>query len=149
MSSEHDFFSQTLKLHQEYDFSAVLEKAGLAPSTTTEYNVSTFHSLHSATVALKFNNACTHPTLLLFSITGSHQLLQFIILHLPSLNTHNDTMQNDEFEKAFETSLGVKPLLECLYSPVGANRKCIFVCIHRITVYSTQWHDNHFVKLYI
>jgi ribonuclease I len=77
MSSEHDFFSQTLKLHQEHDFSAVLEKAGLAPSTTTEYN-------------------------------------------------------NDEFEKAFETSLGVKPLLECLYSPaMGQVLYQISICLRK------------------
>ena len=118
MSSEHDFFSQTLKLHQELDFTTVLENAGLVPSTTTEYHVSTFHqlSLHLAQV----NTLCSYSPLLGASIMGTHYHT-----YLLSTNTHN-TMQKDDFERAFQTSLGVQPLLECLYSQVGANRKWIF-----------------------
>ena len=118
MSSEHDFFSQTLKLHQRLDFTTVLENAGLVPSTTTEYHVSIFHqlSLHLTQV----NTLCAYSPLLGASIYGDTTTLTF------TQHTHNNTMQKDDFEKAFQTSLGVQPLLECLYSQVGANRKCIF-----------------------
>ena len=40
MSSEHDFFRQTLALHKYFDFTTVLENAGIEPSTTTKYHVS-------------------------------------------------------------------------------------------------------------
>jgi ribonuclease I len=77
MSSEHDFFSQTLKLHQELDFTTVLENAGLVPSTTTEYH-------------------------------------------------------KDDFERAFQTSLGVQPLLECLYSQaMGQVLYQISICLRK------------------
>ena len=39
MSTEHNFFSTTLKLHEEYNITTVLEKHGITPSYDHQYKV--------------------------------------------------------------------------------------------------------------
>jgi ribonuclease I len=53
MSDEHSFFSRTLKLHEAFDFTSLLENEGIKPSLTDKYHTDVFNEAFQKELKVK------------------------------------------------------------------------------------------------